>query len=259
MKFLVDKLNEMTGLNPFMCQIIVLVIVIIIVLVILMLIKGSFMSILNSKKNDPFLLKGSKNAKNSLIIPQNPKEEGSITLYRSDNEDGGMEFTYTFWMLIDNLSYKHGQWKHVFHKGNDTGYPLRAPGVYLHPTKNLMRFYMNTHDDILDYVDVDNIPLRKWMCVGIVLKQKDLDIYINGSLKTRKTFAGLPRQNFGDVWINLFGGFEGYMSELRYHRKALEGHELDSIVSGGPSKGVCGDTGEMPPYLDDDWWYQRDN
>ena len=85
MKFLVDKLNEMTGLNTFLCQIIVLVIIIIIVLVILMLIKGFFLGILTSKKNDPFLLKGSKNAKNSLIIPQNPKEEGSITLYRSDN------------------------------------------------------------------------------------------------------------------------------------------------------------------------------
>ena len=53
------------------------------------------------------------------------------------------------------MEYKVGEWKHVFHKGNKTGYPNRCPGVYIHPTKNTLRIYTNTYDKILEYVDID--------------------------------------------------------------------------------------------------------
>ncbi len=236
-------------------QIGILVAAFVVTLLVLMFIKYLINSKLNEKKDSPYLIKGTKNGKNSFVIPQDPQEEGSITLYRSHDQDKGMEFSYSFWMMVDSFSYKTGEWKHIFHKGNSSGYPNRAPGVYLHPDKNAMRVYMNTYEHIMDYVDVDNIPIKKWVCVVICLNQKDLDIYINGYLRKRHTLKGLPRQNFGDVWINLFGGFEGYISKLRYYRKGLEYNEIENIVKEGPSKGACGDTDEIPPYLDDNWWY----
>ena len=71
----------------------------------------------------------------------------------------------------------------------------------------------------------------------------------------RTKFESVPKQNFGDVWINMNGGFEGYLSRLQYFRYALDYKEIESIVKAGPSKDVCGDTGELPPYLDDNWWF----
>ena len=50
----------------------------------------------------------------------------------------------------------------ICHKGNDSSYPNRAPGVWIHPTKNSLRIYMNTFDNILDYIDVDDVPVKKW-------------------------------------------------------------------------------------------------
>ena len=240
-----------------MNQIIIIIVVIIVTIIFCFIAKSVIMGALKAKRDSPFLLKGSKNAKNSMIISQDPKAEGSVTLYRSDDQDKGIEFTYTFWMMIDNLTYKTGEWKHVFHKGNNTSYPNRAPGVWIHPNKNVLRFYMNTHKNMLEYVDVDNIPLRKWICLGVVLNQRSMDIYFNGYLRKRHTLSSLPRQNFGDVWINMFGGFEGYMSRIRYHRRALESDEIEDVVKKGPSNDVCGDTGEMPPYLDDTWWFDN--
>ena len=247
--------NENQGLNMLLSQIIVLIIAIVITVIIFMVLENVYKNMMSAQKNDPWLMKSSKNAKNSLNIPQDPSEEGSITLYRSHNQDKGLEFSYSFWMLIDNYTYKNGEWKHVFHKGNSTGYPLRAPGVYLHPTDNTLRFYMNTYENILDYVDVENMPMRKWICVIIACNQKDFDIYINGYLRKRHELKGLPRQNFGDVWLNLFGGFEGYMSKMKYYRRGLEPGEVANIVRDGPSTDACSGSGENPPYLDDSWWY----
>ena len=84
---------------------------------------------------------------------------------------------------------------------------------------------------------------------------KVLQEHINGNLKKSKLINGIPRQNNGDLWVNLFGGFSGYISKLQYHRKALDYKEIEEIVREGPSKDACGDTGEYPPYLDDSWWY----
>ena len=47
----------------------------------------------------PFIIKGSNSGKNSIVVSQNPAEDNSITLYRSDGEEGA-EFTYTSWLLI---------------------------------------------------------------------------------------------------------------------------------------------------------------
>ena len=114
---------------------------------------------LNKKNDSPYIIKDNKNSKNSLVISQNPNDENSITLYRSDNQEKGIQFTYVFWMVIENMEYKFNEWKHVFHKGNKTGYPNRAPGVFIHPKKNSLRFYMNTYKDILEHVDIDYIVI----------------------------------------------------------------------------------------------------
>ena len=138
---------------------------------------------------------------------------------RSDNENDGTEFTYSMWLVVENFVYKQGKWKHIFHKGNNTAYPNQAPGVWLKPDQNALRIYMNTHEKILEHIDIDNIPVKKWFHIGIVLKEKTMDIFMNGKLKKRHILSGIPRQNFGDIWVNLFGGFEGYVSKIsRYYQ-----------------------------------------
>ena len=68
------------------------------------------------------------------------------------------------------MEYKFGEWKHMFHKGNKTSYLNRAPGVFIHPDKNSIRIYMNTMQNILEYVDIDNIPIQKMGTHGNFIK-----------------------------------------------------------------------------------------
>ena len=221
----------------------------------------------------PYLVPHTKNGRHTVVISQDPNSINFIPIKRSENEEG-IEFAYSFWTIILDFDYKNGEWKHLFHKGNSTSYPNRAPGVWLHPNDNKMRVYMNTFDNILEYVDIGDIPVKKWFCTTIVLqnskshsdKSKDvdptdssshiLDVYINGSLKKSKLLKSIPRQNNGDMWVNLFGGFSGYLSKLQYHSYAPDFKEIESYLKEGPSEMTAQDTGEMPPYLDDKWWFK---
>jgi hypothetical protein len=201
----------------------------------------------------PYLLEGIKNAKHALVISQDPNNAGYIPIAKSANQDG-IQFTYSFWMLIEGYDYNKGKWKHVFHKGNSSSFPNRAPGVWLHPDTNRLRVYMNSQTEILEFVDVANLPLRKWLHVAVILRDQDLDVYVNGYLKARHRLSSVPKQNNGDFWCNMFGGYEGFMARIKYFPRAISSGELLDIVKDGPGSGNCIGTGEVPPYLDDDWW-----
>ena len=205
------------------------------------------------RTGSPMLVDGTKNAKNAFVISQDPNHTNYVPIKRSVNQDG-IGFSYSLWFLVNDFSYKQGEWKHIFHKGNSSSYPNRAPGVWIHPNTNMIRIYMNTMKTLLEFVDIDNIPLRKWVHLVIVLKNRSLLVYVNGYLKIKKELSSLPRQNYGNVWTNMYGGYEGYLSKLQYFDKAITPYDIDALVSQGPGTGNCIDTKEMPPYLDDSWW-----
>jgi len=204
--------------------------------------------------DSPYLLNGSKNAKHALVISQDPLSVNYIPINKSENRDG-IQFTYGFWVLIEGFDYKKGEWKHIFHKGNSSSYPNRAPGVWIHPDKNSIRVIMNTLDNIVESADIDNVPINKWLYINIILNNKNLDLYVNGYLKLRKQLSSLPKQNEDDFWVNMYGGFEGYVSNIRYYSYAIDFNEMNNNIKQGPSINNCISTGEVPPYLDDNWWF----
>lgn len=211
----------------------------------------------NYKMSTPWILEGTKSGNKRMIVLQDPSKENSITLGRSENEKAGLEFTYSFWMHINDWSYKYGQWKHIMHKGNDSSWPNRSPGVWLHPKKNAMRVYMNTFKNIAEFTDIHDLPLGKWFHVAIAVRQRNLDIFINGNLVKRHTLEGIPKQNYGDLYINAWRGFGGFMSRIRYHDYYISFSEMDNALSIEPSVSGCVDSNDVPPYFSPNWWLKN--
>jgi|TARA_B110000967_G_scaffold179202_1_gene194539 hypothetical protein len=225
------------------------------------------LSWLFSYSSSPYLIDGMVDAKKMIVIPQNPNSNGSIPLIRSDNQEKGIEFTYSVWLFIDDLVYQEGQYRHVFHKGNDNinytnapigmNHPNNAPGLYIAPNTNDLVVVMNTFNDIEEKVTIENIPLNKWVCVQIRVENHQLDTYINGKLAKRLIMNGVPKQNYGDVHVAMNGGFSGYMSELRYFNYGLGTSEIQGIVDNGPNLKMNSQTmtESMPKYLSLRWFF----
>ena len=226
-----------------------------------------FLAWVFSFNQSPFLFKGMVDAKIMQVIPQDPNANGSVTLFRSDNKEEGIEFTYSVWLFIDDLVYQQGQYKHIFHKGNDNinfdnapigmNHPNNAPGLYIAPNTNALVVVMNTFNNIKETVTIDNIPLNKWVCVQIRVENHQLDTYINGKLAKRLIMSGVPKQNYGDVYVAMNGGFSGYMSNLRYFNYGLGTTEIQQIVATGPDLRMTGSTltESVPKYLSLRWFF----
>ena len=68
---------------------------------------------------------------------------------------------------------------------------------------------------------------------------------------------GVPKQNYGDVFVAMNGGFSGYISELRYFNYGLGTGEIQTIVDNGPNLKMVGQdmTESMPKYLSLRWFF----
>jgi len=68
---------------------------------------------------NPILLDGMVTAKKTTLISVNPNEPGSVPVYRSVNEDQGVEFTWNVWFFIDGLNPKIPTYSRIFSKGSE--------------------------------------------------------------------------------------------------------------------------------------------
>jgi len=217
--------------------------------------------------HSPYLIKGMIDSKQMVVIPQNPNVKGSKPIYRSTNQADGLEFSWSVWININDLKYNEGQYKHIFHKGNDKinnkvapyglNFPNNGPGLYIAPNANDLVIIMNTFNNINEEITIKDIPLNKWINVMIVVENTTLDVYINGTIARRHELSSVPKQNYGDVYVSMNGGFSGYTSNLRYFDKSLGLNEIQNIVNEGPNLKMTGSTmtGSKPPYLALRWFF----
>jgi hypothetical protein len=225
------------------------------VFVIVLQLSITFLVWLGTPGGSSHLIDGMVDARQRITIPQDPNMEGAKTIMRSVNTPGGIEFTWSVWIFIDDLQYKSGQYRHIFHKGNESfamtessqplgmNFPNNAPGLYLSPNSNELTVVMNTFDVINQEITISDIPLNKWVNVIIRCKNTTLDIYINGTITKSTTLLGVPKQNYGDVYVAANGGFSGYISNLWYNDYALGTNEIQKLVKKGPNTKMTGSNG----------------
>ena len=245
-----------------------------------------------SPSETPYLIKGMKDATEALTIVQASGTKSSIPILRSVNEYEGVEFTYSFWIYVNNLEYKDDtDFMHVFNKGsppNSTGEggsglfgPNNSPGVYLYTGKknvsanlldkfpilgmlvriNVFHNNESTKNAYYDDIYVDAIPIKKW--VGIVIRvtsQNIVDIYINGNLTKRHKLSNIVKQNYDNLYVNYNGGFAGNISDLKYYNYAIGTFEITSITTNGPSLKTKKDSNieKSKPYYLSSHWYSND-
>jgi hypothetical protein len=135
---------------------------------------------------------------------------------------------------------------------------------------------MNTYKTWNNYVEVENIPVGKWVHVVIICRENALEIYINGNLSKKYSFDGYtPYQNYQDIvcfsqrritmpktlesvdenGFDVFGAAQGMISRLYYFSYALCYAEIQTLVNEGPSSKMDSSSlMDRPPYLSDTWW-----
>ena len=208
----------------------------------------STLSYFLTQSDSPHLIDGMVDATQMITFQQDPSSNGSTTIYRSVNANDGIEFSWSVWLFINSLDTSNTTrtYKHIFSKGNsdlnENGliFPNNAPGLYLAPNTNSLVVMMNTFNVINEEIVIPDIPLNKWVNVIIRCQNTTLDVYINGTIARSINLVGVPKQNYGDVYVAMNGGFNGYISNLWYYNYALGTTEIQKLSANGPNTKMIG-------------------
>jgi len=219
--------------------------------------------------DDPYIVKGMIDGTNSKVITQDPKSKDTISIKRSNNQSSGIEFTWSFWIYLNDLGNDNNKYQHIFNKGDNNFDKTTAistinnsPGVYLGPNNNSLLVILDTVNstDTNNRIDIENIPIRKWAHVAIRIKNTILDVYVNGIVSNRLVLLNVPKQNYNNVNLFQNGGFNGKLSNLRYYSRALNVFEINAIVLYGPNLNIA-DTSSLQnknfDYLSRQWYSQQ--
>lgn len=270
MDILTNTYNFVLGTSPI-AQLIQVALLVFIVYSVLIAGKGVMDAITTYADSTASLMPYLYNSDTTQVIYQDPNQQGAITIYPSVNAPAGLEFSYSCFLLLNKGTF-HGTGsglRHIFHKGSAVYKPLMCPGVFMRNDDNTLVVYMNSANAWNNYCEIPNIPIGKFFHLAIVVRNMNVDVYINGNVVHRMELDGVPRQNFGDVYVfknetfsdanpdhpfSVLGTASGMISKLMYTAYALNYEQIDSIVRAGPSTKLVSATQSLPPYFADNWW-----
>ena len=243
-KSLIDANMEFLTSNSLLAKFSFMILVLIVFMIILKILMIFVVYFLTPSKN-PFIISGSINGNETTTITQDPSKTTSVQVLRSNDQNKGLEFTWSTWLLFSSPSTGTTS-NHIFNKGTNifdsNGIALtNGPGMYV--TKDAsgnsetitLQVYMDQINDQHISVSINNIPLKKWIHVAVRVQNKLLDVYINGVISKRHNFEVIPKQNFHDINIAGNSGFLGKLSNLRYYSYALNVFEINNIIMAGPT------------------------
>jgi len=217
------------------------------------------------------------------VNPANIGTKDYRNLVHSQNEKTGIEYSYACFLLLDesNFGESTSTYKQIFHRGYDTGFPLLGPGLFINSGTNTLRLYQNNTLTWYNYIDINDIPIKKWFHLVILVKNNATEIYINGNLSakltnnnavvyqnyqplylfqnlrvTKKINANTPSIPDGESF-EVTGNASGQISRFHYYSYALSFTEIQDLMNMGPNPQMVTDNIDKPPYFIDNWWTGR--
>lgn len=245
----------------------------------------------------PYVLDGTASGDSlPIYVPQDPALSDSIFISRSMNENGGLEYTWSAWFLINTPPSTVDKYSRIFSKGGEgskhsvTGiyYPNNAPGLYIKVTEDVKINDSDRKDTgknitLIAVVDVNgkqasgatasidnmneqlvatDIPMKKWVNAIIRVTNNVIDLYINGRLVQRKKTIGIPVQNYGKINIGETkpaDKFNGFISTIQYFNYSIGANKISSIVDEGPVLKMVGGEGAENAAADSAGTYLSNN
>lgn len=203
-------------------------------------------------EDSPYLISGVLQGTTTVVVAQDPAKHSGKLIARSRDQDMGMEFTWSVWLFIDSaeLPVRDGDKEYaVFNKGNPK--TQNGPGLYvgreMQNDSSANVAYLKVRMDMHGTTEpkelkITKMPLQKWFHVALRLQNKELDVYINGTVTEHAILDNVPQQNYADVHVfptelnsNNHERFTGFLADLVYFPYALNIYRLNAIVLGGPS------------------------
>lgn len=174
------------------------------------------------------------------------------SLNTSTDSVGLSNYAYSIWFYISNWNYKYGNDKVIFARittpptdgsFNNIDSSISGLGpcpiVYLDKFANdimigVSSYGTNNQSQEMNLINVNNIPIQRWVNLIISVYNTTIDVYINGKLVKTEVMPNSAYVNSSDdIIVTPAGGFEGSTTKLQYYQNSLNPEQAWTIYQQG--------------------------
>ena len=221
-----------------------------------------------------------KDNTNYAIVQTTLKGSNSETIKATTLPNGGtsLNYSYTFWIYINDYNYNYGDTKVILdrHESTQTATNHHTPLIYLGERQNNLHVHITKSDTTTESANnnikkkdgpkLEDLPLQKWCFVAVTLDNKVLDIYLDGKLVTSHYYDDVRKapKNTDSIDINTSNAFDikgeiagkndsskpqgwgGIISNVEYFDRSLNAREIYERYRSGftGAGGLLGGLGE---------------
>lgn len=162
-------------------------------------------------------------------------------------------YSFSFWIYMNNFYENLNYWKHIFHKGTllketdiieakiwkdiEEIVPEQSIGVWMHPNINNLRIAITTDNNYnyLEHLDIENIPSNTYIHCVINIKGNFLEFFKNGLLLNTKILKNKLIFNDKNLHFTFKKTFDGNLFNLNYIPKSLSLEEIQILFNKKPA------------------------
>lgn len=182
-------------------------------------------------------------SKTQISTFSDAKVEKQVSAGELPNPNNNSNFAYSFWIYVENWSYKYGQPKIVLLREDSNQQP--TPQISLGDLENnlicSMAYYSSNNASSTPSIHqckISNIPLQKWVCVAVSVYNRTLDMYLNGKLVRTCILPGVPlMDSTSSLRITPNGGFSGFTSNVNFYPDPINPSQAYNIYRKGYNGG----------------------
>jgi hypothetical protein len=192
------SIEELSQYNTFLP----LLIKIIVTIFLLYLISLLLISYFGLIKSSPVLISNTVSTMQPIVIPSSRLPLSEI--------DAGLSWTLVNWLYIEDWNYRFGQKKMIIDWGDNLQ----------------MYFEEKTNDLVIEITTIPlmkkeriiqkNIPLQRWICLILVLDNRQLDLFMDNKLVQSIQLEYVPMYISEEMNLFTGGGFRGKYGYLQY-------------------------------------------
>jgi hypothetical protein len=196
----------------------------------------------------------------------------------------GFNYSIHLTLYIDNYYNNYGTWRHIFHKGtpiekgrvldyrwydetNDSwdevlaDMPRQAPGLWLHPNQNTLRFVLETEYEKehcplehanpktslrlssrkpiefnspksqIQFMDIPDIPVQTPVSLTFLINSNNVTIYYNGKMRNIYTFKGKPVMNRGPLYFHAPKSYGGELKDFYFFPIKISEEKIKQLTT----------------------------
>ena len=181
---------------------------------------------------------------NPVLVKNINAKKGSVVINNSKlmKSYEGVQYSYSFWMYIDNWSYRYNKPKWLLYKcdtpKDEETIPLSNPTIVLNSKEPKLFININTSTEdgaTNETLTTPNLEVQKWNHIVLTLKNQDVRVYCNGELCVGKRLKGTVVLNDNDLYVVPYGGYSGMLHYLQYFNYQINMDKVKKIYSDKPS------------------------